>query len=247
MYRHHTHSSSITSLFLSVFHLVTLGRLYEGLLHDLRNILQSISLFITNPLQHPREYEMIQKSIAEMHHLLNLTHTPKVESFSTQQLLQSTSTLLAYKALRHNVRIITYTQRETHITAHYFVIQHALLNVMSNAIDAYVGTQENHISRKEIIVTASENKHAVIFTVQDFAGGIDRHTLKHVFKKYFTTKPGHTGIGLHFVKKIIHKYERGLVTFDSTPGKGVCCTITLPKNSLRFGFLQKKYRHRSQL
>jgi signal transduction histidine kinase len=51
--------------------------------------------------------------------------------------------------------------------------------------------------------------------------------VSRVFKPYYTTKPGGSGLGLATTRKIIEAHG-GTIGVDSEPTRGTCFTITLP-------------------
>jgi signal transduction histidine kinase len=56
---------------------------------------------------------------------------------------------------------------------------------------------------------------------------IDPEVLPRAFEPLVTNKPGHAGIGLAVVHRIISEHG-GTVTLDSTDGDGTTLTFTLP-------------------
>ena len=70
----------------------------------------------------------------------------------------------------------------------------------------------------------------VRITVSDTGHGMDKALIQRIFDPYFTTKgPGEgTGLGLSVVQGIV-KSCNGLITVDSTPGKGTDFDVFLPK------------------
>ncbi|MFA5654560.1 MAG: ATP-binding protein, partial [Desulfomonilia bacterium] len=66
-------------------------------------------------------------------------------------------------------------------------------------------------------------------TVRDTGEGMDEETLKRIFDPFFTTKgkSESTGMGLSVVHGIVQDHK-GVISADSTPGKGSIFTILLP-------------------
>jgi signal transduction histidine kinase len=68
---------------------------------------------------------------------------------------------------------------------------------------------------------------SVTIQVIDTGPGMDPATLAKLFKPYFTTKSGGTGLGLPTARRIVEAHQ-GRIEALSEPGKGTEFTITLP-------------------
>lgn len=74
----------------------------------------------------------------------------------------------------------------------------------------------------------------VKLSVRDGGCGIPEANLDKIFDPYFTTKPKGTGLGLATVYSIIRKHG-GLITVDSTLGKGTTFHVYLPASDSEAG------------
>jgi signal transduction histidine kinase len=63
--------------------------------------------------------------------------------------------------------------------------------------------------------------------VVDQGVGVPPENLEKIFRLYFTTKPGGSGIGLAMVYRIVQMHD-GRIDVESTVGKGTTVTLTLP-------------------
>lgn len=99
-------------------------------------------------------------------------------------------------------------------------IKQALARVLSNAVEA---CGDDH----KIILRAGTWEQEAFITVIDRGAGIDEITLKRVLDPFFTTKEGHSGLGLSIAYKII-KDHQGDIMIDSMPGRGTTVEIRLP-------------------
>jgi two-component system, cell cycle sensor histidine kinase and response regulator CckA len=70
-------------------------------------------------------------------------------------------------------------------------------------------------------------KRSVKISVSDSGTGIPDDHYQKIFDPYFTTKPNGTGLGLATCFSIIKKHD-GIVTFESTVGKGTTFYVYLP-------------------
>jgi|GEM_PF-1144499 len=99
-------------------------------------------------------------------------------------------------------------------------IEQALARVLNNAVEA-CGND------RKIVLRAATWEQEAFITVIDRGVGIDEMSLKRVLDPFFTTKEGHSGLGLSIAYKII-KDHQGDIMIDSVPGRGTTVEIRLP-------------------
>ncbi|MDQ1339923.1 MAG: two-component system, LuxR family, sensor kinase FixL [Campylobacterota bacterium] len=104
---------------------------------------------------------------------------------------------------------------------------HALLNIISNAKDAFENLKEK--AGKKITIAIEKNQENVILKIRDNAGGIPRDIIDKIFEPYFTTKEktNGTGIGLYMSKTIIEKNMGGELSASNIED-GAEFTIAIP-------------------
>jgi len=78
-------------------------------------------------------------------------------------------------------------------------------------------------------VTTGLRDEWVVASVSDCGPGIPPELMRRIFEPFFTTKPGEsgTGLGLSISREIVEKHG-GLISVDSTIGKGTTFEIKLP-------------------
>jgi signal transduction histidine kinase/pSer/pThr/pTyr-binding forkhead associated (FHA) protein len=106
-------------------------------------------------------------------------------------------------------------------------IHRALLNIVTNAIDASEGAQDARV----VIKTDWDQAASVVkISVTDNGVGIDPEDIPSIFEIFASTKGSRgTGLGLPVSQKIIREHG-GKITVDSRPGQGATFTIELPMN-----------------
>ena len=67
--------------------------------------------------------------------------------------------------------------------------------------------------------------------ISDNGGGIPENNLKNLFKPFFTTKSGGTGLGLVICRQIVEMHN-GTIVFESEANKGTTVRITLPLRTI---------------
>ena len=96
----------------------------------------------------------------------------------------------------------------------------AVLNVVVNAIQAMP-------EGGELRFEASASKDTAEIRISDTGPGIPPDLKEKIFRLYFTTKPGGSGIGLAMTFRIVQLHD-GTIDFSSEPGKGTAFVIRLP-------------------
>ncbi|MEY4763004.1 MAG: hypothetical protein RLZZ200_2860 [Pseudomonadota bacterium] len=117
-------------------------------------------------------------------------------------------------------------------------IEMALVSLATNASEA-IGDDAGRIAVNVDAVTLADADVPrlpglkagtyVRIRVEDNGRGMDAETLRRAFEPFFTTgsEAQHAGIGLSVVHGIVSAHH-GMVTADSTPGRGSCFTLHFP-------------------
>jgi len=110
------------------------------------------------------------------------------------------------------------------ISFDFHKLKEALANILINAMEAMPkgGT---------LAVSAAQTKEDFVeLRFQDTGEGIAAQDLPQIFLPFFTTKDGHSGLGLTLAKKIIEAH-RGFVEIKSEVGAGSIFSIFLPMHA----------------
>jgi signal transduction histidine kinase len=107
------------------------------------------------------------------------------------------------------------------VTADVELIGQACTNLVTNAIQAMPAGGTLALASRRAA------RGAVEIRVADQGVGIPPEDLDKVFRLYFTTKPGGSGIGLALVYRIMQMHD-GRIDIESTVAKGTTVTLTLP-------------------
>jgi signal transduction histidine kinase len=104
-------------------------------------------------------------------------------------------------------------------------IHRAVLNIVTNAIDACEGAQNARVS----IVTEWDAEHSTArISIADNGVGIDQSEIGSIFQIFASSKGARgTGLGLPVSRKIIAEHG-GTIAVTSQPGQGSSFTIELP-------------------
>ncbi len=100
----------------------------------------------------------------------------------------------------------------------------AVMNLVVNAAEAMPSG-----GRVRIDVVGDDDRHEVAITVTDEGVGMPEEIRRRACDPFFTTKRRSlsTGLGLSLVLGVVRR-SKGVITIDSTPGKGTAVRLVLP-------------------
>ncbi|MGC8639297.1 MAG: sensor histidine kinase [Isosphaeraceae bacterium] len=77
------------------------------------------------------------------------------------------------------------------------------------------------------ITSAPAPRNWLVVELRDSGGGMPPQVMEHAIEPFFTTKPGHLGLGLTLARGIWRRH-RGTLTLDSQPGQGTTVRLSAP-------------------
>ena len=101
-----------------------------------------------------------------------------------------------------------------------------VFNLMEN------GIKYNHSGGKLTVRLGREEDNAIL-EVSDTGMGIPEEAIEHVFERFYrvdkarSRQTGGSGLGLAIVRSIVQR-NRGIITLNSTLGKGTTFTVSFP-------------------
>lgn len=111
-------------------------------------------------------------------------------------------------------------------------LEQAVVNLLLNACEAI--TRDGTITVETDLLTGKQEESTqyvadreVRLVIRDTGVGISTEHMAHLFEPFFTTKKTGTGLGLAITRRIIHEHH-GLISAESTPGRGTSFQILLP-------------------
>jgi len=96
----------------------------------------------------------------------------------------------------------------------------AVLNLLLNALQAME-------AGGQLVVRTRPAGLGVVLELIDTGAGMDEETLAKVFRAFYSTKQGGSGLGLPTARKIIEAHG-GTIDIESAPARGTKVTIWLP-------------------
>jgi PAS domain S-box-containing protein len=113
-------------------------------------------------------------------------------------------------------------------------IQQVLLNILKNGAQAMWDQAGGNPSPRLRLSVWSDAAHAYI-TIADNGPGMPEEIRKRIFEPFYTTKPAGTGtgLGLSIAYFIVTEKHGGVLSVDSSPGRGTTFTVKLPLTQTR--------------
>ena len=220
-----------------VSRLAEFGYLSSSLFHDLINPLTALSFNIEKMKKSQNDYhfkeiekdldqafmvtEKMRQFIRSIHK--QTEHKKSKKLFSLNQEIDEVIRMLTYFAQKNNIQINTNYNEEIKILGNPVGFSQSILNLVSNAIDAY--SPDN--TSKKIDVSLLKNKNCITLRIKDYGKGMPKEIQEKIFKTSFTTKEKGTGMGLILVKNIIENDFKGQIYFKSTENKGTTFIIKI--------------------
>jgi signal transduction histidine kinase len=103
-------------------------------------------------------------------------------------------------------------------------LQQVLLNLVLNAVEA-MGAIE--AGPRELSISTEQDQMGVFVAVGDSGPGIEPDDRERVFKSFYTTKSGGTGMGLSICRSIIDAHG-GRIWAEANEPRGAVFQFTLP-------------------
>ena len=219
-----------------------LAELAGGFIHEIKNHLSTLGLnlqLLGEDFAQPesqrerRALERVQRLQGECQRLVEVSND--FLRFARVQTLDLLPADLS-EVVEEIVDFFSPTARQAHIKINAYIpsdlpvvlldrdmFKQALLNIMLNAEQAMP-------QGGELTVQASAQGDEVILNLIDTGKGISADHLAKIFRPFFSTKPGGTGLGLPTTRKIIAAHG-GAIRVQSDVGRGTQFSIHLPAHA----------------
>lgn len=220
-----------------IYRFAELGRISSALFHDLANHLTSVSLDIEG--LEPRGRSKIMRRIQDDIHYIDevvqrvrfqLRGQTKIEEFNISQEIAQVIKILKYKSVQARVTIEVVQRASSPIlyTGDITRFRQLIINLLSNAIEAYPEPGKRTKQRKVILHIEQLFDATIVIGVTDWGIGIKPSQKAKVFEPFYSKKAEGTGIGLFIVKQIIEHDLNGQITLTSSSKRGTTFIIHLP-------------------
>lgn len=218
--------------------LATLGLLATAIAHEIISPLSGVraciqSLRDENLTVTEREayFGVVLDSLDRMHHIASQAlefgrrpAAPSRRAVEPKSILDACTLLLKPRVERKSLRIEANIACAAKILGDRSQLMQALMNVLTNAIDA---SPEGSVIGIHIL----RRNRSVEVSVRDAGPGIPRRSLAALGVPFFTTKASDgTGLGISVTRSIVEAH-RGRILFRSRLGEGTTVTLVLPAAS----------------
>ncbi len=214
--------------------LAALGHLAAGMAHEVRNPLNTISLFVQ--LLKPalgddaEQLGYAAKILQEVDRiddiLVKLLATSKRPRFDLQMVSLDASISRVLAGFDQQIRLQGITVEKTFVALPPPILADALEidQIFSNIIANSLHEMQNGGT---LTVRLDHDETAASIVISDSGKGISSENLSKIFDPFFTTKARGTGFGLSVVLRIVKTYK-GRIHVESEEGKGATFLIRLP-------------------
>lgn len=223
-----------------------LGRLTGGVAHDFANLVTLIAGFSDILLNRigaqdgsRPELEEIRKAAARgagvAAQILDFLRKPAVLPGCVQlnTLVAETARLLRPIIGEHITLTVSLDPKLGVVRAEAAQMTRVIMNLVLNARDAMprggsIRIRTANVEPPEDAGHRLPPGRRVMLEISDTGAGMDQQTLRQIFRPFFTTKGGGTGLGLSTVQRIVEQ-AGGEIRAQSEPSRGSTFTICLPR------------------
>lgn len=214
-----------------------LGHISTALFHDLSNFSTSLGIDVEH-LSSSQESELftrIQDNIKYINDVVkrvnsHLKTENKKEFITVQKEAKDIVSIASYAARKNEVNLLVDMARTPiKYKADLTKFRQVIMNLLSNAIEAYP-EKANDTSPRDVILTIKTEKRDLIIEVMDFGPGISARKQKKIFDAFYSDKPEGTGIGLFIVNKVVSDLK-GSISLTSNK-KQTTFMVRLPLDTL---------------
>lgn len=215
--------------------MIAVGQLAAGMAHEIRNPLgiirtQSYLLRLSDNQDESANKSLdyidssVNRASSIIENILSFSRLTgnKKDSVSLKEIIQKIIEMHNDIIKKETIKVFLECSIEEKLNLSTESMEHILLNLISNAVDAM-----EHGGELKLSVNAEDGN--IIIVCEDTGCGIDEENINNIFNPFFTTKElgKGTGLGLFIVYSEVEKMG-GKIDVWSKSGEGTRFTITIP-------------------
>ncbi len=219
--------------------LAAIGKLAAGVAHEINNpltgILTNSSLMLQDAAPGDERREDLQLIVDEtlrcrkiVKGLLDFARQtkPQKQSVDLNGVVEDVFSLVRNQATFHDIELeLKPDGTLPAVMADKDQMRQVVLNIVLNSAEAMPDGGKIRASTRLEPITGD-----VELVVEDNGPGIPEEIRTKVFEPFFTTKRTGTGLGLAIAYGIMERHK-GMISIDSTPGRGTTITLRIPARS----------------
>ncbi len=211
-----------------------LGELSAGVAHEIRNPLAAIRGYTQLiqsdlPKDHPSgpDVEIILAEVDRLDHIIErfLTfarpNAPRLRPCHINTIIEDTLKLIAQDEQVKNIQLRHRFSKKDLVQVDYEQIKQVFINLILNAVQSMPRG-----GRIELVTMYSEINSTMEIYIADEGDGIPPEDLKKIFRPFYTTREGGSGLGLSICSRIIENHHGVMEITSSSQGTQVI--IKLP-------------------
>ena len=220
-----------------------MGEMISMIAHQWRQPLSTVTLSISNLqikklLGEKVDEELSEKTLEEISRtIVYLSQTiddfqtffhpnRKLESISSEELLKKVSNFVMPRLKDSKIVFEVEVEQNIVIQTYTNELVQAILNLVNNAIDALIESQNEE---QKLFIKVQKSNEFLKISITDNANGIPQSELLKIFEPYFSTKGKNgTGLGLYMSQMIMQKQFGTQIEVSSSP-KGSTFAIMVPQ------------------
>jgi len=216
-----------------------IGYIFSGIRHEIGNPINSIKMTLTvlnaslETFDRGTVKEFLERSLNEVSRVeyllkalrnFSMFETPEVQSLRIDTFFKKFLSLVAddFKSKGINIKTLSAAWAMKGLVDPR-ALQQVMLNLMTNAADALNG-REN----PQITIDFNRTGGWIYIIVKDNGCGMSSEQKKNLFRPFFTSKTGGTGLGLVIAKKMLSAMNC-TIDIDSQRDMGTAVTISMPE------------------
>lgn len=227
-----------------------LGNMVRGIAHELRNPINNINIALyllkkaASQGFKPRSSvnvdsylsqirDSIERASNIINNILDFSRPSKteIESININSLIEQILVLIGADIAGRNIKVTKKLHDpEAAIEGNLNIVRQIFLNLIANSMQAMKENGELIIETAQVGDCGLDSGcgcGCIVVKISDNGVGIEAENLKNLFKPFWTTKEGGTGLGLYLIKKGVEKHK-GKIDVRSEKGKGTTFTVELP-------------------
>jgi two-component system sensor histidine kinase PilS (NtrC family) len=210
--------------------LVSIGEMAAVLVHEVKNPLAAVrgALQVISGRAAANDARIMTEAIARldglnelMKDLLLFARPPRLRTRTADvpSIIGGVLTLLHHDPAARHVTIDV-SGSSAPILADTDLVTGVLLNLLLNAVQAMHG-------QGSIAIRVASCDGFATIAIEDTGPGIAPEVREKLFRPFFSTKPGGTGLGLATARRVVHEHG-GTIAIDCPPHGGTRVTVRLP-------------------